>query len=96
MPQLIQVEDDPVEAAAKKEKMKQQAMRDARIARDERNGKGYISKSVRFRETSDDENEYGEADDMEDEEFDSEDLCYDSEEEAEAERKDRIDQMKSR
>ena len=85
MPKLINVETDPIEAAAKKAKIKQSAMRQAKIERDERNGKGYISKSVRVKD--DGEEEYGS--DLEDEEFDSDEMYYDSEEEELAERADR-------
>ena len=82
MPDLIQVEDDPIEAAALKAKMQQKRMREAKLQRDERLNPGYISKSVRFRDTED--QEYGEED-----AYDSADMCYDSEEEDIEERKER-------
>lgn len=89
VPNLI--EFDPVEAAAKAAKMKQIAMYEAKKERD-RQGKNYVSKSVRFREDVDNEEgaeEYGsvEGSDMEDEEFDENEMLYDSEEEDDQERK---------
>ena len=82
------IEYDPVEAAAKAAKIKQKAMFEAKKEREARSGKNYVSKSVRFKDDKEDE-EYGavEGSDMEDEEFDENEMLYDSEEEDMAERK---------
>jgi hypothetical protein len=80
--------DDPIEAAAMKAKMKQEKMREARKQRELQQQPGYISKSVTIggkampeleNEVRDDQS----YDDLEDEEFDSDAMMYDSEEEAE-------------
>ena len=70
--------DDPLEAAAMRAKLKQQKMRQAKAEREASKKDGYISKSVMFKDT--------EQENSEDEEFyDSDAMVYDSEEEAEQE-----------
>jgi len=91
-PDLIEL--DSVEAAAKAAKIKQKAMFDAKKEREAKQGKNYVSKSVRFKEDEEEDNEYGsiEGSDLEDEEFDENEMLYDSEEEDKAERKFRKEQ----
>lgn len=67
--------EDPIEAAALKAKIKQKKMRQAHRAREQEKRSGYISKSVQFKEDS-----------QEEEFYDSDEMAYDSEEEAEAEK----------
>lgn len=66
-----------------KSKLKQQKMRDAKREREASKQDGYISKSVRFVETTKDGTEEHDMDEY----YDSDELIYDSEEEAEEERK---------
>jgi len=81
-PGLIKVVDDPLEAAALKSKLQQQKMREAKREREASKQDGYISKSVRFVETTVDGTEEHDMDEY----YDSDELVYDSEEEAEEER----------
>lgn len=83
------IEYDPVEAAAKAAKIKQKAMFEAKREREARQGKNYVSKSVRFKEDEEEDGDYGsiQGSDLEDEEFDENEMLYDSEEEDRAERK---------
>ena len=82
------VPEDPLEAAMLKEKNKQKRMYEAKKRREASQQEGYISKSVQFKEgtkSAADQEDYD--DQMDDEFYDSDELVYDSEEEAEAERK---------
>jgi hypothetical protein len=84
---MIKAPEDPLEAAALKEKIKQQKMRKAREEREASKKDGYISKSVMFKDDQDTNSE--------DEEFyDSDAVVYDSEEEAEEERLHKIESVK--
>ena len=53
------IELDPVEAAAKAAKIKQKAMFEAKREREAKQGKNYVSKSVRFKEDEEQDDEYG-------------------------------------
>lgn len=79
------VPDDPLEAAALKSKLKQQKMREARKEREASKQEGYISKSVQFKDGTKPAADY-DGSDMDDEYYDSDELVYDSEEEAEQDR----------
>ena len=82
--------EDPFEAAELKAKMEQKKMKEARKRREKAQKDGFISQSIQFKE---DAQPTGEQDEDDDEMLDygsyggedSADLCYDSEEEAEAE-----------
>ena len=85
---MVKVPEDPLEAAMLKEKNKQKRMYEAKKRREASQQEGYISKSVQFKEgtkSAADQEDYD--DQMDDEFYDSDELVYDSEEEAEAERK---------
>ena len=78
------VEEDFVEAAAKKAKIKQKAMRQKRKEREAENGDEELSKK-RVRFVNDEEEELNSDDELE-EGSDSDEIVYDSEEEDEAQR----------
>lgn len=88
---MIKAPEDQLEAAALKEKFRQQKMRKAREEREASKRNGYISKSVAFKDEDQQEGEFN----SEDEEFyDSDAVVYDSEEEAEEERLHKIESVK--
>ena len=74
----LQMLEDPLEAAAMKAKLKQKKMRQAHKAREMEKRSGYISKSVQFKADAEEE--------FDEEYYDSDEMAYDSEEEAEAEK----------
>jgi len=69
-------------------------MFEAKREREAKQGKNYVSKSVRFKEDEEQDDEYGsiQGSDLEDEEFDEDEMLYDSEEEDKAEREFRKEQ----
>ena len=85
VPELVDVEEDPLEAAAKKAKIKQKAMRERRKAREaEDSDEDAAQKRVRF---IDGEQLPSDEEDVDHAGTDSDEMVYDSEEEDDAEKK---------